>query len=61
LGAFGAFFFDFPSTSSIADGLEGCWLEDASGVDIQGVVEYTDLNNLKITFNQPVAGKAYLS
>jgi hypothetical protein len=35
--------------------------EDAAGVDIQGVVEYVDLNNLKITFNQPVAGKAYLS
>jgi hypothetical protein len=35
--------------------------EDASGTDIQGVIEYVDLNNLRITFNQPVAGKAYLS
>ena len=35
--------------------------EDAAGVDIQGVVEYIDTNILKITFNQPVAGKAYLS
>jgi hypothetical protein len=35
--------------------------EDASGIDMQGVVEYIDTNVLKITFNQPVAGKAYLS
>jgi hypothetical protein len=35
--------------------------EDASGIDIQGVIEYVDTNILKITFNQPVAGKAYLS
>ena len=35
--------------------------EDASGIDIQGVIEYVDTNILKITFNQPVAAKAYLS
>lgn len=35
--------------------------EDLSGVDIQGVVEYIDNNRLKIYFNQPVAGRAYLS
>jgi hypothetical protein len=35
--------------------------EDATGADIEGLVEYVDTNILKITFNTPVAGKAYLS
>jgi hypothetical protein len=35
--------------------------EDLLGNDIQGVVEYVDNNILKISFNQAVAGKAYLS
>jgi FKBP-type peptidyl-prolyl cis-trans isomerase 2 len=35
--------------------------EDLTGVDIQGVIEYVDNNNVRITFNQAVAGKAYLS
>jgi hypothetical protein len=35
--------------------------EDAAGNDIEGVIEYVDNNILKISFNQAVAGKAYLS
>jgi hypothetical protein len=35
--------------------------EDLTGTDIQGVIDYVDNNRLKIYFNQPVAGKAYLS
>ena len=35
--------------------------EDTTGTDIQGIVEHVDNNLLKIYFNQPVAGKAYLS
>lgn len=35
--------------------------EDTYGGDIQGIVEPVDNNQLKIYFNQPVAGKAYLS
>ena len=35
--------------------------EDLAGNDIQGVIEYVDNNNVRITFNQAVAGKAYLS
>ena len=35
--------------------------EDLTGVDIQGVIEYVDNNNVRITFNQAVAGRAYLS
>ena len=36
-------------------------IEDLAGTDIQGSIEYLDNNRLKIYFNQPVAGKAYLS
>lgn len=36
-------------------------LEDLAGADIQGVIDYIDNNRLKIYFNQPVAGRAYLS
>jgi FKBP-type peptidyl-prolyl cis-trans isomerase 2 len=36
-------------------------VEDLNGVDIQGVVDIVDSNNIRINFNQPVAGKAYLS
>ena len=36
-------------------------IEDLEGNDIVGVVDYLDNNNLRITFNQAVAGKAYLS
>jgi hypothetical protein len=35
--------------------------EDTTGADIIGIIEVIDDNNLKIYFNQPVAGKAYLS
>jgi hypothetical protein len=35
--------------------------EDLTGADIQGVIDYIDNNRLKIYFNQPVAGRAYLS
>jgi hypothetical protein len=35
--------------------------EDLLGADIQGVIDYIDNNRLKIYFNQPVAGRAYLS
>lgn len=35
--------------------------EDLTGTDIQGVIDYIDNNRLKIYFNQPVAGRAYLS
>lgn len=35
--------------------------EDTAGNDIIGIIEVVDDNNLKIYFNQPVAGKAYLS
>lgn len=35
--------------------------EDLNGADIQGIVEPINNNLLKIYFNQPVAGKAYLS
>ena len=36
-------------------------IEDSTGVDIVGTIDYIDNNRLKIYFNQPVAGKAYLS
>jgi hypothetical protein len=36
-------------------------IEDLNGVDIQGVIDIIDNNRLKIYFNQPVAGRAYLS
>jgi len=35
--------------------------EDTNGNDIVGIIEFIDSNVLKIYFNQPVAGKAYLS
>lgn len=35
--------------------------EDLTGGDIQGMIDYIDNNRLKIYFNQPVAGRAYLS
>lgn len=35
--------------------------EDSTGTDIVGIVEIVDSNTLRIFFNQPVAGKAYLS
>lgn len=35
--------------------------EDTNGNDIVGIIDVVDNNNLKIYFNQPVAGKAYLS
>ena len=35
--------------------------EDISGNDIQGIIDIIDNNRLKIYFNNPVAGKAYLS
>lgn len=35
--------------------------EDLDGNDINGVIEVVDSNSLKIFFNSPVAGKAYLS
>jgi len=35
--------------------------EDTIGNDIQGIIEVVDANRIKIYFNQPVAGKAYLS
>lgn len=35
--------------------------EDISGNDIQGIIDIIDNNRLKIYFNTPVAGKAYLS
>lgn len=35
--------------------------EDLDGNDINGIIEIMDSNNLKIYFNQPVAGKAFLS
>ena len=35
--------------------------EDLEGNDINGVIEIIDSNNLRILFNSPVAGKAYLS
>jgi hypothetical protein len=35
--------------------------EDATGTDIVGIIDVIDNNRLKVYFNQPVAGKAYLS
>lgn len=35
--------------------------EDSTGVDIVGVVTVININTIKITFNTPVAGVAYLS
>jgi hypothetical protein len=35
--------------------------EDLTGADIQGVIDIIDNNRIKIYFNQPVAGRAYLS
>ena len=35
--------------------------EDTGGIDIIGSIEHLSSNRLKITFNQPVAGTAYLS
>jgi len=35
--------------------------EDLTGVDIQGMIDIIDNNRVKIYFNQPVAGRAYLS
>jgi FKBP-type peptidyl-prolyl cis-trans isomerase 2 len=35
--------------------------EDLQGNDIVGVVDYIDNNTVRLTFNQAVAGKAYLS
>lgn len=35
--------------------------EDPAGNDIVGIIDIVDNNRLKIYFNQPVAGKAYLS
>lgn len=37
------------------------FMEDESGVDIQGNVQVIDQFRIKIFFNQPVAGKAFLS
>lgn len=36
-------------------------IEDLDGNDIVGVINYLDNNSLTITFNQAVAGRAYLS
>jgi hypothetical protein len=36
-------------------------LEDLLGNDIVGAVDYLDNNTVRVTFNQAVAGKAYLS
>lgn len=36
-------------------------LEDLSGADIQGQIDIIDDNNLRVVFNQAVAGRAYLS
>lgn len=35
--------------------------EDASGQDMEGVIEVVNSNQIKIYFSQPVSGKAYLS
>ncbi len=35
--------------------------EDTTGTDIVGIIDVIDNNRLKVYFNQPVAGKAYLS
>lgn len=35
--------------------------ESSTGVDIEGVITHDDLNQLTITFSQPVTGTAYLS
>ena len=35
--------------------------EDTTGQDIQGIIDIIDNNRLKIYFNTPKAGKAYLS
>lgn len=37
------------------------FMEDEAGVDIQGNVQVIDTNRVKVFFNQPVAGKAFLS
>lgn len=37
------------------------FMEDLNGNDIMGIVEVVDQNRLKVYFNQPVAGKAFLS
>ena len=36
-------------------------LEDLLGNDIQGAIDFIDNNTVRVTFNQAVAGKAYLS
>jgi hypothetical protein len=35
--------------------------EDLTGQDIEGTIEVVNENQIKITFSQPVSGKAYLS
>lgn len=37
------------------------FMEDDNGIDIQGNVQVVDQNRLKVFFNQPVSGKAFLS
>ena len=37
------------------------FMEDLQGNDIMGNVQVIDTNHIKVFFNQPVAGKAYLS
>lgn len=37
------------------------FIQDTNGVDIEGVVDSLDANNLTISFTSPVAGTAYLS
>jgi len=36
-------------------------IEDQLGNDVIGMIDYTDLNNLVVTFGIPVAGTAYLN
>lgn len=39
----------------------GVRVEDTDGIDIVGEVSYPDINTVRIEFNSPVAGVAYLS
>jgi hypothetical protein len=54
-----------PSTSWVINHGMGkvpnVFTEDTEGNDIVGIIEIIDSNLLKVYFNQPVAGKAYLS
>jgi hypothetical protein len=42
-------------------GFPGVTAVDSAGTVIRGQVEYIDLNNIRISFNNPTSGSVYLS